>query len=123
MMLTHIGRASGKRRHVVVEVVDRDKATNTYYIASAWGEKSDWFQNIHRNRAAFVHIGTRRFAAQAERLSVDEGQKRLMIYAREHPIAFRELTGLMLGERLDSSPENARRLAETIPLVALWPSS
>jgi deazaflavin-dependent oxidoreductase (nitroreductase family) len=48
LMLTHTGRKSGKRRHVVVEVVDHAKTTDTYYIASGWGEKSDWSQNIQK---------------------------------------------------------------------------
>lgn len=120
-MLTHTGRKSGKRRHVVVEVVDHDKTTDTYYIASGWGEKSDWFQNIQKTPETSIHVGRRYFGTLAKRLPVKEGEKHVTIYAREHPFAFRELSGIMLEERLDPTPDNARRLADKIPIVALRP--
>ncbi|MFL7870015.1 MAG: nitroreductase family deazaflavin-dependent oxidoreductase, partial [Anaerolineales bacterium] len=43
LMLTHTGRKSGLPRHVVIEVVQHDKETDTYYVVSGWGEKSDWY--------------------------------------------------------------------------------
>jgi deazaflavin-dependent oxidoreductase (nitroreductase family) len=121
LMLTHIGRRSGKRRRVVVEVVDHDKATDTYYVASGWGEKSDWFRNIQKNPEAAVHVGRRHLATLAERLSADDAAKRLVTYALEHPFAFGELSLFMAGERLNATPDDARRLAGKIPLVALRP--
>jgi deazaflavin-dependent oxidoreductase (nitroreductase family) len=123
LMLTHVGRKGDKRRHVVVEVVDHDRATDTYYIASGFGEKSDWFQNIRKNPETAVHVGRRHFATLTKRLSADEGKKHLAIYAREHPFAFSELSGLMLGERLNPTPDNTRHLAEEIPMVALRPKA
>jgi deazaflavin-dependent oxidoreductase (nitroreductase family) len=119
LMLTHTGRKSGKRRHVVVEVVDHDKVTDTYYIASGWGEKSDWFQNVQKHPETQVHVGRRHFATLARRLLAEEAEKHVAIYAREHPFAFRELSGFMLGEGLEPTPDNARRLADKIPIVAL----
>ena len=46
LKITHIGRNSGEHRHVVLEVVKHDPTNDTYYIAAAWGEKSDWVKNI-----------------------------------------------------------------------------
>jgi deazaflavin-dependent oxidoreductase (nitroreductase family) len=117
-MLTHTGRKSGKRRHVVVEVVDHDKVTDTYYVASGWGEKSDWFQNIQKNPDTIIHVGRYRFATVARRLSVDEGEERLAVYARKHPFAFRELSSIMLGERVDPTADGARRVADKVPIIA-----
>jgi deazaflavin-dependent oxidoreductase (nitroreductase family) len=119
LMLTHTGRITGKRRNVVVEVVDHDRATDIYYIASGWGEKSDWFQNVQKNPETQIHVGARHFATLAQRLPVEEAERHVAIYAREHPFAFRELSGFMLGERLEPTPNNARRLADRIPIVAL----
>ena len=119
LMLTHTGRKSGKRRHVIVEVVDHDEATDTFHIVSGWGEKSDWFQNIQKNSETEVDVGNRHFATLAKRLSMDEAQKHMETYARKHPFAFRQLSGIMLGEHLDPTAENLRKLAEKIPMVAL----
>jgi deazaflavin-dependent oxidoreductase (nitroreductase family) len=121
LMLTHTGRKSGMRRDVVVEVVDHDEATDIFYIASGWGERSDWFQNVQKNPKTEVHVGGRHFSTLAKRLSVDEAEKRMMIYARKHPFAFGQLSGLMLGEHLDPTADNARHIAEKIPMVALRP--
>jgi deazaflavin-dependent oxidoreductase (nitroreductase family) len=121
LMLTHTGRKSGKRRYVVVEVVDHDETADTYYIASGWGEKSDWFQNLQKTPETSIHVGRRHFATLAKRLTVNEGEKHVAIYARKHPFAFRELGGIMLGERLDPTPDNVRRLTDKIPIVALRP--
>jgi deazaflavin-dependent oxidoreductase (nitroreductase family) len=121
LMLTHTGRKSGKHRHVVVEVVDHDYGTNTFYIASGWGEKSDWFMNIQQNPETIVQVGNDQFATRAAQLTVDESERRLRIYAEKHPTAFRELSGLILGEHIAPTADNARRLAHKVPVVALRP--
>jgi hypothetical protein len=46
LLLTHVGRKSGRPHKTVIEVVKSDPASNIYYVVSGWGEKSDWYQNI-----------------------------------------------------------------------------
>ena len=119
LMITHTGRTSGAPRRTVVEVVDHDQATDTYFIASGWGEKSDWLLNIAKNPRVTVHVGARRFETDAVRLPVDAAVRTLGTYAEAHPRAFAQLGKLMLGERLAPTPEDCRKLAERVPLVAL----
>lgn len=119
LMLTHIGRKSGQPHQTVVEVVDHDAATGTYFIASGWGRKSDWFRNVQKTPEVTVHVGGRRFEAVAECIPLDAAEQRLQVYARKHPLAFRELTRVMLGESLTGTPEDCRRLANSVPVVAL----
>jgi deazaflavin-dependent oxidoreductase (nitroreductase family) len=121
LMLTHIGRKSGLQRQVVIEVVDHDEETGIYYIAAAWREKSDWFLNILMNPRVKVQVGSSRFEADADQISNDEAQDVLWKYAQKHPVALRELTLLMLGERLPPSHETCRQLAESVPVIALKP--
>lgn len=123
LMLTHIGRNSGLPRHAVVEVVRHDKASGAYTIASGWGERADWFRNIRKTPAVVVQVGNRRFEATATRLSVAAAERELLDYAHRHPIAFRELSSLMTGQRLKRSEENCQRMAQLIPLVVLYPKS
>lgn len=121
LMLTHIGRRSGLPRHAVIEVVDHDEEVGVYYVAAAWREKSDWYLNILKNPRVRVQVGNRKFEAEANQISSEEAQGVLWSYARRHPTALRELTLLMLGERLPPTRETCERLAESIPLIALVP--
>ncbi|HKI54146.1 MAG TPA: nitroreductase family deazaflavin-dependent oxidoreductase, partial [Anaerolineales bacterium] len=61
LMLTHTGRKSGLPRHTVIEVVKHDKETDTYYVVSGWGEKSDWYRNIRKTPQVTVQSGRRKF--------------------------------------------------------------
>ena len=49
LLLTHIGRVSGKPRRAVLEVVHYDKDANTHYVASGFGEGADWYKNLLHN--------------------------------------------------------------------------
>jgi deazaflavin-dependent oxidoreductase (nitroreductase family) len=122
LMLTHIGRTSGKPHQTVLEVVDYDGQSNTYVIASGWGEKSSWFKNITKNNQVVVTTGNARFQATTNRLSVEEARQTLLDYARKYPLAFRELAGIIVGARDASDEENCDLLARTIPLFSLIPN-
>lgn len=122
LMLTHTGRISGRPHQTVLEVVAYDKKSNTYVIASGWGEKSSWFKNITKNNRVVVTTRNRRFQATANRLSVEEANQVLINYAHKYPLAFRELAGLMGSARGVSDEENCDLLAQTIPLFSLKPN-
>jgi deazaflavin-dependent oxidoreductase (nitroreductase family) len=119
VMLTHIGRKSGLPRQAVLEVVNHDEATDTYFVASGWGEKSDWLRNIEKNPHVLLHAGRRRFEASAMRVSHAEAARQFEIYARRHPAAIRSLARVMVGQPFTGSPEDCRRLAQIVPVVAL----
>ena len=121
LMLTHIGRKSGRPRQVVLEVVNHDKPTDTYLVASGWGEKSDWFRNIQKTPKVTIHAGHRRLEAIAVQLPVDEAERQLRDYAQRHRIAFAELSAMILGRRLAGTDEDFAYLAHAVPLVALRP--
>jgi deazaflavin-dependent oxidoreductase (nitroreductase family) len=118
LMLTHTGRKSGLPRQVVIEVVHHEKETDTYYVAAAWGEKADWYRNICKSPGVTIHVGRRRFQARAETISPEKAVEVLEIYAHDHPLAFRELSGLLLGERMESVSEAPKGMAEKMPMVA-----
>lgn len=121
LMLEHIGRKSGKRREVVIEVVRYDKSSGTYIVASGWGEKSDWFRNVMKTPEVCIHSGGRRMQARTVRLSSREAEMELRDYARRHPKAFRSLARFMLGDAASSEADNIPQLVQTIPLVAFIP--
>jgi len=123
LMLTHVGRKSGRLRHTVIEVVHHDRPTDTYFITSGWGEKPDWYRNLQKTPVVTIHVGRRELAIIAARAPVDDATRVLLDYAHQHPVAFRELSRVMLGRRLNGTPEDCQMLAESVPVVALRPRS
>jgi deazaflavin-dependent oxidoreductase (nitroreductase family) len=122
LMLTHIGRKSGRPHQTVLEVVSYDRQSNTFVIASGWGEKSSWYKNITKNNQVQVTTRNGHFKATANRLSVEEARHQLLDYAHKYPMAFRELAGMMVGVRGENDEENCDILARTIPLFSLIPN-
>lgn len=121
LMFRHIGRKSGLPRYTVVEVVRHDLPTDTYTIASGWGEKADWLKNIQQEPEVVLYSGRRRMKARASRLSVEEATRALTEYAGRHPVAFQNLAKLMVGQELEGSEADCRMLAQAVPLVTLTP--
>jgi deazaflavin-dependent oxidoreductase (nitroreductase family) len=120
VLLTHIGRKSGQPRKVTLEVVNHDPKSDTYYIASGFGEKSDWFLNIQKNPHVTIQVGRRQTPALAERLSPPEAGEQLLNYARVHPAAMKNLLKFM-GYRVNGSESDYRALGQYVPIVALHP--
>lgn len=121
LALTHTGRKSGLPRQVVLEVVHHDAETGVYYVAAGWRGKADWFKNIQSNPAIQVTVGTHTFEATAMVIQLVEAAATFYIYARRHPLAFRELSRLMMSEMLQSNQEDCFRFAQSVPLVKIEP--
>lgn len=121
LMLIHTGRKSGLPRQTVIEVVQHDKATATYYVVSGWGKKSDWYQNIHKNPNVVISAGRRKIQVHADDIPLPEAVEILEDYTRRYPLAFKELTRLFLGEQLQPGQESSQRLGEMMPMVAFRP--
>ena len=118
LMLVHTGRKSGLPRQTVIEVVKHDKAANTYYVVSGWGEKADWYQNIRKTPQVTVHVRGRKFQSEAEFIPVEKAIEIVNDYAQKHPVAFNELSGLFFGERMKPGSDAPERIARKMPMVA-----
>lgn len=119
LLLHHVGRKSGLTRQAVLEVVDYDRQSDTYYVASGFGRGSQWFKNVQANPRVTIQVGSRRLEARAEVLDPQASADKMVDYARRHPAA---ATGLarVLGFDVDGSDEEYRRVArQHIPFVAL----
>ena len=123
LMLTHTGRKSGQPHQTVIEVVQHNKDTDTYYVVSGWGEKSDWYQNIRKTPSVTIHAGGRMFQSQAEFIPVEQAVDHLRVYAQDHPVAFNELSMLFLGERMKADSDAPERIAQKMPMVAFHPEN
>jgi deazaflavin-dependent oxidoreductase (nitroreductase family) len=114
LLLTHIGRRSGRPRQTVVEVVHHDTGTDTYFIASGWGENSNWLRNVQKTPMVRVNVGKHYFEAMAKRLSLPKAQSTLLAYARRHPWLFPTLAKIMIGRRLKPTEEDCLILAQSV---------
>src|SRR5512146_2966370 len=110
LLLQHTGRNSGRVRETVIEVVKHDPTSDTYYVVSGWGAKSNWYLNIQKNPFVTIQVGGRRISAHAVNISVDEAADILKGYSERYPLAFRELTRLFLGQRVQPACEAGRML-------------
>ncbi len=91
LMLEHIGRASGQRRYVVLEVFGHPEPA-IYLVVSGFGSQAQWYRNLEVNSKARVWIrGRRAVAARAERLSDAEADAALQAYIVQHPKAWANL--------------------------------
>lgn len=111
LMLEHIGRVSGARRYVVLEVVERP-SPDRYIIVSGFGRTAQWYRNVRAHPEVRVSCGIRRrVPATAIPLSDDESAAALARYAQAHPRAWRNLRSTI--ESAVGHP------VDTLPMVAL----
>jgi len=61
MLLTHIGRRSGKIRRTVLAVLEYEPKTCEIKAMSAWSA-SDWYLNLQANPAVQVETGSTHYA-------------------------------------------------------------
>jgi len=115
LMLEHIGRKSGARRFVVLEVVGHP-APDTYVVASGFGDRSQWFRNVIANPRVRVSVADHRSqAATARRLTAAEADAALADYAYRHPRAwakFKDVLENTLGTAISER-------ATPLPMVEL----
>lgn len=104
LMLEHMGRTSGLRRYVVLEVVDHP-APGRYVVVSGFGDRAQWFRNVDANPQVRVYLGSRAPAAATTlRLDPDASTASLSRYAHAHPSSWAKLQPVLeetLGTHID----------------------
>ena len=122
LLLIHVGRRTGRPRHVVLEVVGRGEAPDSYLVASGYGARAQWFRNVLAHPEVSYQVGRRRRDGWADPLPSAESGRRLADYARRHPRTAAALMA-MVGHDIDGSPEAYERLGADaehgVPLVLL----
>ncbi len=113
VLLEHHGRRSGVTRQTVLEVVDAD--STSLLVAAAWGERSDWFQNVRADPSVAISSGPcRGVSATAKVLGKSDAIRVFERYANNHKTAARSLAKafhLPFGD--------AAAMADLVPVVRL----
>ena len=118
LLLTHTGRKTGQLRQTVIEVVQYDEASGTFYVASGWGEKSNWYKNIMTNPNVTIQVKNKIYKAVAERVTPEMGGEIMLNYVHRYPFAQRALSRIMKFP-LDGSEESMINFGRSIPIIAI----
>ena len=119
MLITHIGRKSGKRYDSMVDVMEYDKASDTYYIEAAYGARADWYKNIQSNPVFEAKVGRRKFKARAGALTTAGASDMLVQFYRSKPAYTRSVLA-MVGLKFKDEDE-LRELGKNLTLLAVRP--
>jgi deazaflavin-dependent oxidoreductase (nitroreductase family) len=122
LLLNHTGRVSGQPRTAMLEVVHFEPETNTHYVASGFGEKSQWYRNIMKTPEVTIQIGNTKIPATAKRLPLNEAEKIFEIYQTKHPNAIKNLSKLV-GYEIGDSEKELRAFRHSIPIIAFYPAT
>jgi deazaflavin-dependent oxidoreductase (nitroreductase family) len=121
LLLNHIGRKSGRQRQTVLEVVKHEPQTATYYIASGFGKKSDWYLNLLQNPEVTIQVGRKVTPAAAQILTPDASGRAMVDYARRNPRAAKQLMRFC-GYAVDGTEQEYFIMGhDHIPFVKLSP--
>lgn len=125
VLLTHVGRRSGRPRQVVLEVVGRGPGRGSYVVASGYGSRAHWFRNVLAHPEVTYQVGRRRRDGWAYPLPSAESGRRLAEYAARRPRSAAALMR-MLDRDVDGSRAAYERLGADhehgVPLVLLAPT-
>ena len=107
LMLEHIGRKSGARRRVVLEVIGRP-GPGEYVIISGFAGQAQWYRNVTANPHVRVSTGFRRnMAALAEPVPEAESAVVLREFIERHPADWKKMQGVLehaCGRPVDTMP-------------------
>lgn len=105
----------------MLEVAERDSANDSYIVASGWGVKAAWYQNILAAPEVSIQVGTRALPVMALPLSKDEGGEVFVRYAAKHHRAAQYMLPRVLGISVDGSEADFREAGQRMPFVQFVP--
>jgi deazaflavin-dependent oxidoreductase (nitroreductase family) len=120
MLIHHVGRVSGKRRQVVVEVVNHDAVDGGYVAASGFGPGAAWYRNLRQTPDTTIQVGRRTIPVTATFPSSQEGAELMAGYGERHRRTAKALSRLM-GYSVDGSDADFRAVGERVPFVRFVP--
>ena len=124
LLLTHVGRRTGLRRHNVLEVVEYRSQGPEAVVVNGFGRESDWVRNIEANGHEEITVGQQHFRASHRFLDEQEAVQVMRAYEQRNrflaPLVHRGLSWL-LGWDYHGSDADRHRLVKQLALIAFRP--
>ncbi len=120
VLLHHIGRKSGLARQAVLEVIRHDETSHSVFVASGFGESSDWLRNIRKSPNVTIEYRGNETPRVARVLGTEEAQDELVGYGSRNPRAA-SAVARVCGWQIDGSEEDLRAFAQEIRVIAFEP--
>src|ERR1700751_4718405 len=120
LLVTHVGRRTGQRRHPVLEVMEYRKEGPEAVVMSAFGRNADWLRNIEATSSPAVVIGSRRFIASYRFLDEEDAMRVVAGYEHRNRLItriIRLVLSRLLGWRYDGSKSASRRFGQKTPCL------
>jgi deazaflavin-dependent oxidoreductase (nitroreductase family) len=120
LLLTHVGRRSGRNYATVVEVVGHRDAS--YYVISGFGRSADWYLNVLAVGTARIQVGRRKYAVTVRELDAMAAIRVVSDYEHRNRLAapvIRRALSRQVGWRYTGTDEDRRRLVDQLPVLDL----
>lgn len=125
LVLTHVGRRSGRRYQTVLEIIGAGPMSGEVLVVAGLGTTADRYRNVQAHPAIEVAVSRRRFRPVYRTLDEREAEAALADYERRNrwlaPVVHGMLSWLV-GWHYDGTASARRRLVRELPLVAFWPA-
>ncbi len=121
LLLQHVGHLSGKPRQAMLEVIHFEREENIHYVASGFGEKAHWYQNIQHTPDVTIEVAGENLPVRAERLPEDTAERIFRDYHHRHPNALKNLSKLVGYTLSGNDEEMIAFFREHIPVIAFRP--
>lgn len=119
LVVTHVGRRTGKEYRTVLYVQHYDKQSREATVISVWGE-SQWLRNIRRRPATRIEIALQRYAPEQRFLTTEEIFELEKRFRRRHRIIAWGQARLM-GWPWPATDDELRKLSSGMRAVAFRP--
>jgi deazaflavin-dependent oxidoreductase (nitroreductase family) len=117
LLLTHVGRATGRSRETALEVVAHDPGTREYFVCSGTGPGADWYRNLQAAPAPRVQVRNRAWVPVQRMVEPEEAAERFGRYEARHPrLAARLLRSM--GNAYDGTDRGRVEMMAHMPMVA-----
>ncbi|MHB8294329.1 MAG: nitroreductase family deazaflavin-dependent oxidoreductase [Acidimicrobiales bacterium] len=121
LLLTHVGRHSGRHYHTVLEVIGTSPTEGELFVVAGLGRSAQWYRNLKMHPAVEVAVGHHRFKPVYRELDKEDAAAVLADYEQRNrwaaPVVHRFLTWLV-GWPYDGSEDARLRLVRELPGVA-----
>jgi deazaflavin-dependent oxidoreductase (nitroreductase family) len=121
LLLTHVGRRTGRVHRTVLKVLHYDSATRESIVASAWGTTADWYRNLQARPALKVQSAGACYVPEVRTVPADEAFALFEDWTRRQRW-FAELMLGQIGLSWDVPEAERRVIVGGFPFVAFRPA-